>query len=750
MQVGGKPLISTITQNIGRADIFASDLTHPNFNVTFELGYAIGKFKRIWVSLNEAVESAPQTYRRTYSALLGGLGYVGYTNHQNLTNSFETESPWVDIASTPLGSPFRQQPRKQESPTLLYVKPSLDTEAVITAAETINSSPFMDNVIVDDPRENPSAELDWYASKMLISDAVFIQCLADDQSDAFIHNIRCSFAAGLAYGLNKNLLMVAPSPFAPPADYEKLLKIHETSQQCKLVINKWISDLQLSIPSRRSRRPTERNQAPATLDLRSLSVGEPVAENERSSIDDYFVETSSFFHALESPTTILVGRRGTGKTASLYAMNTALTRDKLNHVCIIKPVGYEIDGLVRVLNENMDRSERGYLIESLWKYLIFSELALSVYQELSLRPPYASLTSEETTFMQFVEARKDTISVPFSERLDRVVTDLVGIGSLGTAKNQRVRISELLHSGEIRDLREQLGKAFATNKLVAILVDNLDEPWGQGHDIDRLSELLLGLLKVIDDVREEFQHADHWRKSVNCSVTVFLRSDIFSLIQPRTAEQDKLPIERMYWDSDLLLKLLNERFQFASDVNFAPKDVWDQLMPSEVVGVSTTEFVTRTVLPRPRDIIYLVRSAIASAVNRGDQVVTPGDFLGARERYSEFVFKSVLAEDDPSRGKLEGVLFEFAGAPKIVGLSDIMSRLARAEVASSDEEFYIDLLCDINFLGIKVQDGEFRYSKDEGQRRMLREVARRVSADGNAGQESYEVNAAFHQVLQID
>ena len=73
MQIGGKTLISTITRNISRADIFACDLTHPNFNVTFELGYAIGKFKRVWLSLNEAVEASAQTYKRVYSGMLGGL-----------------------------------------------------------------------------------------------------------------------------------------------------------------------------------------------------------------------------------------------------------------------------------------------------------------------------------------------------------------------------------------------------------------------------------------------------------------------------------------------------------------------------------------------------------------------------------------------------------------------------------------------------------------------------------------------------
>ena len=750
MQIGGKTLISTITRNISRADIFACDLTHPNFNVTFELGYAIGKFKRVWLSLNEAVEASAQTYKRVYSGMLGGLGYAKYTNHLNLSEAFDAASPWTDLNAAPLGAAFRLQPKQQERPTLLYIKPSLDTEAVITAAETLRDSDFRDNIIVDDPKENPSPELDWYASKILISDAVLIQLLANNEVGAYNHNIRCSFAAGLAYGFNKNILMVAAAPFDSPSDYEKLLKIHETSLQCRSLLGDWTSDIHSSIPSRRNRRPTERTTATTKLDVRSLSVGDPVAENEHSRIDDYFVETSSFFRALESPTSILVGRRGTGKTASLYAMSRRLSYDKRNHVCVIKPVGYEIDGLVRVLNENMDRSERGYLIESIWKFLIFSELALSVYRELSAKPPHVSSTPEEQAFIDFIDSRKHSILVPFSERLDHVVTGLVGIGTLDNAKNQRVRISELLHDGELRYLRQHLGMVLGGYNKVAILVDNLDDPWGQGHDIDRLSELLLGLLKVIDDVSDEFHHEDHWRKPVNCSVTVFLRSDIFSLIQLRAAEQDKLPVERMYLDRDLLLKLLEQRFQYASEVNFEAADVWEQLMPSDVVGVPTTEFVTRTVLPRPRDIIYLVRSAIASAVNRGDASLQANDFLTARERYSEFVFKSVLAEDDPSKGKLEDVLFEFAGAPKLLTLSDVKSRLARGKVNPSEEEFYIDLLCDINFLGIEVRHGGYRYSRDEGERRMLRQVAQQISANTATGEECYEINAAFHQVLQID
>ena len=66
MQIAGRNLVDTILENIERCDVFACDLTYPNSNVTFELGYAIGRFKRIWLSLNTSIAGADQRYKRLY------------------------------------------------------------------------------------------------------------------------------------------------------------------------------------------------------------------------------------------------------------------------------------------------------------------------------------------------------------------------------------------------------------------------------------------------------------------------------------------------------------------------------------------------------------------------------------------------------------------------------------------------------------------------------------------------------------
>ena len=58
LNTAGKQLVDTILSSVDRADVFACDLTYPNPNVSFELGYAIGRFKRIWISLDPSIEGA--------------------------------------------------------------------------------------------------------------------------------------------------------------------------------------------------------------------------------------------------------------------------------------------------------------------------------------------------------------------------------------------------------------------------------------------------------------------------------------------------------------------------------------------------------------------------------------------------------------------------------------------------------------------------------------------------------------------
>ena len=748
LSTGGKRLVSNILKDIDRADVFASDLTFPNSNVAFELGYAIAQFKRIWLSLDTSIDGSQMGYRRLYYGLIGA-GYVPYQNSDELAASYVGDPPDMSLDDTLLGPYFRNARPANEVPTMLYIKPPMNTDAVSTCMDLLEKSAFGEALIIDDPVENQAPTLEWYANHITSADAVLVHMLGNTQTGNAEHNLKCSFVAGLARGFGKPTFMTCMQPFESPIDYQELLHLHETASGARKAVKEWIDRLEKAIPRRRRRRP-EIGTALQGPDLRALRIGEHVAENERNSLDDYFVETTTYYRALADQLTIVVGRKGAGKSAQLYAMEAFLLRDGRNHVCVIKPAGYEMDGLVRVLQSIVHNSEQGYLIESLWKFLLFSELAKSVYESIRSGPMAQGYGEVEQRFVRYYESRLGVLDPPFSERLDVAVRALAGLGSMDDSLEQRQRISEMLHTSELRQLREELGKVLTRHAKVSILIDNLDAQWGDSQDIGLLAKLLLGLLQVSSDIVLEFQKRDYWREPVSVFITVFLRSDIFSVIQPRAPEQDKLPIQRITWgDSQFLKRVIDFRLEHGNARGMGADETWQKLFPQEVVGKEPWEFVVDSVLPRPRDVVYLMRQAIDGAINRGHGAVLAEDLLDARDRYSEYVYRSVLAEDDPQRGKLEAVLIEFAGSPKIIQLHEIHKRLAVAGVSTDDFDFYIDLLCDINFLAIGLANGTFEYAKDEADRETKRRVAGRIAAQASED-ESYEVSSAFWHVLQIE
>ena len=378
---------------------------------------------------------------------------------------YTSDQPEMSLDETLLGPYFRNARPVNEVPTLLYVKPPVNTDAVGSCMDLLEKSAFSEALTVDDPAENQAPTLEWYANHLSSTDAVLVHMLGNNQEGHEEHNLKCSFVAGLARGFGKRILMICMQPFESPIDYQELLRLHDTALEAKNSVGDWIVRIEKSIPRRRSRRPTTESplQGP---DIRALSIGEHVAENERNMLDDYFVETTTYYRALRDHLTIVVGRKGVGKSAQLYAMEAELLRDRRNHVCVIKPVGYEMDGLLRVLQSIVNNSEQGYLIESLWKFLIYSELAKSVYESIRSGSMAEDYGETEQKFVRYYESRLTMLDPPFSERLDMAVRALAEVGEIDDSLEQRQRISEMLHTSELRQLREELGKVLCRHQKV--------------------------------------------------------------------------------------------------------------------------------------------------------------------------------------------------------------------------------------------------------------------------------------------
>lgn len=743
--VAGKFIITAICATIEEKDIFVCDLTNLNHNVLFELGYAIAKKKRIWILLDPSIEKSKADYDKFN--LLTTVGYSPYSNSREIEKAFYKEQPYSDLEDTIYKDAIESVISRRETPTLLYLKSGVETEASVKLSRHVHTTKIP--IIVDDPNEVRIQTLSWYAQEAYSAYAIIAHFLSPEQTGWRLHNAKNSFVSGLAFGFGKPLLMLAHEPYKSPIDYRGILKPHRTAAECAKLARAWLDDVEHKYSQRAVDIRKYAEELRAHSELQNIAIGDPIAEHESEALQNYFVRTAAYTEALASQNPIFVGRKGSGKTAILYKLADEIGSDSRNHVCIIKPIAYELEGILHMLQQALPKSEKGYLVESFWKFLIYTELAKNIFEDLKSKPLHDQRDDAEEELLNFVEENASIITPDFSIRLESVVSKLQDV-SASSAEHQRARISEFLHDKVIARLRSMLGEVLQKKNKVAILVDNLDKAWNPREDSSTLCVLLFGLLGVSRRVSQDFGRSDHWRRPVNLSLIIFIRSDIFAQIIKYARERDKISYSRITWnDSEVLLRVLEERFLASSSNLTDPSEVWSRYFCISVKGIPTREYLTKCILRRPRDLIYLCKAAIAQAVNRRHTKVEEEDILEAQKRYSQYALDSLVVEDSIQVEALEALLYEFVGAAEVINRDYILQAMKACEIPENKFDKVIKLLCDLTFLGREVESSRFEFLYNEEDRRKLQVMARKTAEVRTDKAERFRINEAFHAYLEI-
>lgn len=741
----GNFIISSICHAIDDCDIFFCDLTHLNHNVLFELGYSIAKKKRIWITLDQTIESSRIDYGKF--RILTTIGYSPYSNIHDIIDAFYKQAPYNDLDNTIYKSTIETIIDGHEPLKLLYLKSGADTEASVKLSRRVGRS-LIPN-IVDDPNEVRIQTLSWYAQKAYNAFAMVTHFLSLEHTEWRFHNAKNSFVSGLAYGFGKHLLMLAHEPYVSPIDYQDLLKIHKTAAQCESLADSWLKDIEDSYEQWKIKERRYSEEKRAHSELQKIIIGDPIAELEQEDLLNYFVQTAAYKQALESKNSIFIGRKGSGKTAIFYKLEDELRSDARNHVCIIKPIAYELEGILRMLAQTLPISEKGYLIESFWKFLIYTELAKSVFEGLKSKPHYLQRNDAENELMRLVESHKHIITDDFSIRLESVVNVIDDISTLPSAAEQRGKISEILHEHVISRLRAVIGKILEKKNKVVVLIDNLDKAWNQRDDLPTLCMLLLGLLGVSQRISMDFQKSDHWRRPVNLSLIIFLRSDIFAQVIKYAPERDKITYYRIAWnDREVLRRVLEERF-LASTRLADPNMVWDRYFCTKVKDMDASEYLIKRIIPRPRDLIYLSRIAIGKAINRRHSKVEEEDIIEAEKEYSHYALDSLLAENSSNINDLEELLYEFVGSQEVITYNQLNNIIQRSGIVNLNTSDVIDLLCNLTFIGREVGTNRFEFLYNEDQMVKFQVMARKVAEERADKEERFIINEAFHPYLEI-
>lgn len=726
---------------------FICDLTTLSVNVLFELGYAIAKGKRISITLNSSFRDAKRNYKKL--SVLSTIGYISYENSYELRDRFLDANP-LESSQEPIREAMIRQVAETQTkiPGLFYLKSEIGTDASIKLTMRLQSSELP--LIVDDPQEVASQPLIWYFENIHNAYAVVVHFIDQKREvdSTFLQNAKYSLGAGLARGLEKPLLMLAHAPFDSPVDFRDNLKIHQTAAECSKFAELWLEDIENRHDEESEQFRKRQTEVSTAIGLHRIRLGEYIAENEEQELSDYFVETASFNEALNvSQYLIYVGRKGSGKTANLYQLAKRLEEDKRNHVCIIKPVDYELEGVLRLLNSSLARVDPGYLIESLWKFLVYTELAVSVYSEIEQKPVYYQRTESENKFVEYVKSHQNLILSDFTVRMENAITELCSIDIQSSVSGQRAKISEILHTTLLGSMRELLGEVLENKKSVFVLVDNLDKAWSNKTDLDVLSEFLFGLLSAGQTISNDFQKPSTKWKSVNLSLVVFLRSDIFTYIMRVAREGDKVTFTRMDWNDPILLRrVIEERFANSLDTE-ATEEIWEDFFAETVRGVPTKDYIINHIIPRPRDIIFLCKNALSNAINHRNSTISKDDIIQAEKVYSEYALNSLLAETEIQFPDMERLLIEFVGADEIISKARIEELARAANIDGDSINEAIELLCENTFLGLEIDPGKFEFLYNTGKAKVLQKMAQRVSEQ--KGIQRFKINTSFHAYLEI-
>ncbi len=741
MNIDGNFVIDEILKEIDDCDVFLCELSNLNYNVLFELGYAIAKKKEIRIFINQSLQNVKEEFNNFN--LLNTIGFVNYVNSGEILNSLwnlvKEKEEKTDILSSIISRVITSN-----YSNLLYMKSFYETNSSISLTRAVEELNI--KLIVDDPKEVFTQTLDWYVKNLITCNGFLSHLHSEEYANNNFYNSKVFLISGIALGLNIPMLVLVEEPFKIPTDFLKIIKVYSGKNGCVNFLKEWYSENKEIISSKESFQKHTQQEIRAFTNLQKINLGENIAENESEKLLDYFVETSSFQEALNRNLSIFIGRKGTGKTANLYSL--ADTYNKKNcHVCVVKPVGYEIEGVLENLKK-LTNAERGYLIESVWKYLIYTELLKSIYEKLQNYPPHKELDKVEKGVIDFVEDHKTIIVPEFSIRLESVMETLSGVKCTqnNSLQDYQLKVSELLHDNIINRLRSIIGDYCSTKEKIVILIDNLDKAWQSGTDLELLSNFLFGLLDIGNSVIRDFAKESNWKKPVNLSLIIFLREDIFALMEQYFPERDKLQVSRISWDDEeILLRVIEERIQNGDNV-----DVWAKYFCKTVNQKDVKKFITSNIIPRPRDIITLIKQALGNAVSRKHILIEEKDLVDSLTEYSTFALNALMTELLPAYPQIGDFFYELSAESEIIKRSTLNLAMENVGIPDENRDSLIRLLCKMSFLGVEIKKDIFEFSYNEDQFRKYDAIARKNIIRNNVIDCRYKIHKAFHVELMIE
>ena len=729
--IPGTPLISPILEKIDDSGFIVADITFLNPNVVYEVGFAIGKGKRVFLTRHR--HSAGDRDMAGRVGIFDTLGYFEYDDADVLAQRLTTP-----IDETPLSFSLKID---VQAPAYVVEPPEKGAAATMMTSR-LKKARYRYRSF--NPSEDSRLSAVDAIRQVATSAGVLVTLEKEQTRDwALVHNLRALFVAGLADGMGKPLLILCPDGYDAPLDVRDEVKPYRHPDD----IVEHVAALVLELTDHLQQ--VEPPSGKVATSLQRLSFGDPTAENEMTTLGAYYMHTDQFGRALRGEVNLVVGRKGSGKTALFLQLRDRLRSDKRNVMVDLKPEGYQLIKLKEDLLSYLTEGTRQHLITAFWEYLLLLEVTYKVLEKDRITHKhnhelYERYLDLEATY----KVENFSVEGDFSERLlmlsNRIATEYrARYGDGANTKLTADDVTSLIYSHDLRSLREKLSDYLYTKQAVWILFDNLDKGWNTGG-VDEIDAIVLRCL--VEAGRKIERDMTKRKHMFHC--IVFVRNDVYELLMKSSADYGKDMRAVLDWtDADMLREMLRLRLVsgiegIGDDVSF--EQVWRDICISHYRGEESAAYMIERSLMRPRNLLKIFAHSKGFASNFNHVRIDESDIEKGLRAYSQDLLIELDHELNDVFPSVPNLLYSFLDAPSEVSATRLREIICAGGTPCDAVDHVLGFFLYYGVIGLQTGGG-VQYIFDVNYDSKL--LSLRAARQGEHAR--YVINPAFWPALGI-
>ncbi len=693
LDIVGCFISAKVLTGIDDADFLVADISKLNFNVTYEIGYAIGQNKRVLITKNKSVADSEPSLNEV--GIFDTLGYKEYENSDQLCEYLKNIE---NISPIPINEKI-----DQASP-LYLLEGEHKTDWITRIISRVKKSRYIFRNF--DPSEQSRLSASDAIKNVAKSYGVVVPLLNSEEKGYEVHNLRAAFIAGLSAGMKKAISILQFGQDPVPLDYRDFVSICNHPDD----VNEYIAEFAAEVAELYQQTldvvPSHNESFLETLDLGASS-----AENEMRTLEAYYLKTDQYLKSIRGEANLVIGRKGAGKSAIFLQVRDRERSNKKNIVLDLKPDGYKLIKFKEMILEYLEEGTLQHTIMAFWEYLLLLEICYKILEkdkvrhihEQNLFEPYRKL--EELYKTEEYDVQGD-----FSERMKILMEKISSnyMEKYSDGNNSRLssaQVTQLLYSHDVREISRHIKEYMRYKETLWLLFDNIDKGWpttGLTH------EDLIIIRSLIDASRKLERQFDRQNTEVN--TIVFLRNDVYELLVSDTSDRGKEASVLLDWtDTDLLRELIRLRVvsnNLDSDLTF--EQIWGQICVSHYHGEESSQYLIDRCLMRPRFLLNLIGHCKSYAVNLNHSKITQEDIEKGLSAFSTDLLNDIGYELRDISSDSDGILYSFIESKKELSLDEVLNKITDY-VEESEGEKMLDLLLWYGFLGVKINSNEEKY-----------------------------------------